>query len=307
MHSQDILKILRQYSKLLSQACHANSQHSEDETPLLHAAHMQPLSPSPATYPRNLMWFEHLAKPFTGLDEFGSSRITELLRLHAACDKSCPALPCEQAYQLAKSLPHFDRDLTAYYCLALPAHAREYDLHVAHSIMRLNNPPTLQALHESLGNWHQQGLIHVFSVAALNMPDLADWFPGDYCAKTNEEAKSLLYTLEAFQRAPQDYASHLESFIATQKPASPISQHIATTLDRLAILMSVKSNATTPEEHDLQQALDAFPSEEMLLEPHDAWARLKPALERSLPPSILRVDPAYERKRVKQANIKGTW
>ena len=292
---QENLKILKQYTKLVSQACHGQDTLS---------AHAQPLSPTPSTYPRTLQWFEHLARPYQGLDEFGVSRITELLRLHAACDKSVPALPRAQAYELAKSLPHFDRDLTAYY-LALPANAREYDLHVAHSILRLHSPADLDTLHHQLAAWRNQGLLHVLSVAAQHMPELSDWFPVDTPSQDkDEEACSLHECLRALSKAPRDYARIISDFIATQDPDTPTAQAIAATLDRLAILMSVKSNAHREPNHDLMAALLAFPHLESL-EPQDAWARIKPALVRSLPPSLLRVDPACARKRVK--HIKGTW
>jgi hypothetical protein len=35
------------------------------------------------------------------------------------------------------------------------------------------------------------------------------------------------------------------------------------------------------------------------------WARIKPALELALPPSLLQLDPACAKKRVKHA--QGTW
>ena len=292
---QENLKILRQYTKLLSQACHG-------QDPL--TAHAQPLSPSPTTYPRNLQWFEHLSKPYQGLDEFGVSWITELLRLHAACDKSVPALPRHQAYELAKSLPHFDRDLTAYY-LTLPAPAKEYDLYVAHSILRLHNPSTLEELHQQLATWRNQGLLHVLSVAALNMPELSDWFH-DSSHNTAElsQLKTFFQCLRALIEKPQDYVKAVRNFIDSQDPANPTYQAIASILDKLAILMSVKSNAAQEPDHDLEAALRAFPHLESL-EPQDVWTRIKPALVRSLPPSVLRVDPVCAKKRAKQ--VKGTW
>ena len=307
--AQENLKILKQYSKLLSQACAVGQPLVSSPDPLL-PAHAQPLSATPASYPRNLQWFESLSKPCVGLDSAGAERITQLLRLHAACDKSVPALPRAQAYELAKSLPHFDRDLTAYY-LALPANAREYDLHVAHSILRLHSPADLDTLHHQLATWRNQGLLHVLSVAAQHMPELSDWFPVDtpYQDK-DEEACSLHECLRALSKAPRDYARIISDFIAKQDPDTPTAQAIAATLDRLAILMSVKSNAHREPNHDLRAALLAFPHLESL-EPQDVWARIKPALVRSLPPSLLRVDPSSScvRKRVRKqpTSNAGTW
>ena len=307
--AQENLKILKQYSKLLSQACAVGQPLVSSPDPLL-PAHAQPLSATPASYPRNLQWFESLSKPCVGLDSAGAERITQLLRLHAACDKSVPSLPRDQAYELAKSLPHFDRDLTAYY-LAPPADAPEYDLHVAHSIMRLNAPKDLDALQRQLAAWRNQGLLHVLSVAAQHMPELADWFPVDTPSEDHdEEAHSLALTLRALRDSPRDYGRTISDFIATQDPAAPTAQAIASTLDRLAILMSLKSDAPTEPEHDLRVCLAAFPRLESL-GAHEIWCRIKPALQQALPPSILRVDPSSScvRKRVRKqpTSNAGTW
>ena len=182
---------------------------------------------------------------------------------------------------------------------------KEYDLHVAHSILRLHSPATLEELHQTLSAWRNQGLLHVLSVAALNMPDLSDWFH-DAAPHTAELAtlKTFFQCLRSLVEKPQDYIKAISNFIDSQDPASPTYQAIAAILDRLAVLMSVKSNAENEPYHDLEYALKDFPRLEAL-EPHDVWTRLKPALVRSLPPSVLRVDPVCARKRGKQA--KGTW
>jgi hypothetical protein len=215
-----------------------------------------------------------------------------------------PALPRLQAYELAKSLPHFDRDLTAYYLL--PAPAREYELHVAHSIMRLHSPASLDDLQRYLAAWRNQGLLHVLSVAALNMPTLADWFPVNTPSHSaDEDARALYHLLEQYKADPGKYESDISLFIAALgDQTSPTAQAIASTLDRLAILMSVKSNASEETGHDLAGALQAFPRLDSL-EPQDVWTRIKSALELALPPTLLQLDPACAKKRVKHA--KGTW
>jgi hypothetical protein len=196
--------------------------------------------------------------------------------------------------------------LTAYYLSLLPNTAREYELHVAHSIMRLHSPANPEDLRRQLATWRHQGLVHVLSVAALNMPDLADWFPVDTPDRsTDEDARSLHHLLEQCKADPGKYESDIGLFIAAlgdQK--SPTAQAIATTLDRLAVLMSVKSNASDEPGHDLASCLQAFPRLDSL-EPQDVWTRIKPALELALPPTLLQLDPACAKKRVKHA--KGTW
>jgi hypothetical protein len=248
-----------------------------------------------------------LSCPFSGLDAASESRITKLIQLHSACDKSATTCQRLAAYQLAQSLPHFDRDLTAYYLnLSSPSDEyKEYELQIAHSIMRLHAPPTPKDVLGHLATWRSQGLLHVLSVAALNMQELSDWFPTDTPNPArNKEADSLAHFVKALVKLPRDHAQTIEYFIAAQDPTSPVSQYIASTLDRLAILMSVKSNARDEVEHDLQLALEAFPRLDSL-EPQDMWNRIKPALERAIPPSLLRLDPSCAKKRYKQA--RGTW
>jgi hypothetical protein len=176
----------------------------------------------------------------------------------------------------------------------------EYELDVAHSILRLHAPATLEGLRQRLPVWRSQGLLHVLALAAAHMPEPADWPAPD---------SSLGYCLEALQRAPREHAKTIESFIATQDLATPAGQAIAATLDRLAILMDVKSDAETEAGHDLARALAAFPGSLDAMPQAELWCSLKPALENALPPSILRVDPAWARKRAKAGATvaKGTW
>ena len=291
--AQENLKILRQFTKLLQQACHERDQP---------VAHAQPLANTPASCAGSLQWFAHLAQPCRGLDDAASARIGQLLQLHAAVCKPDPAAtPQEQAYELARSLPHYDRDLTAFYLLPDHLPRMEYELDVAHSILRLHAPATLDGLRQRLPAWRSQGLLHVLAVAATHMPEPADWIPDKDAA-----ADSLGYCLEALRRSPREYAHTIESFIATQDLAgSPTAQAVAATLDRLAILMDVKSDAEDEAGHDLGAALAAFPKLDAL-PPGDAWWSIRPALERALPPSVLRLNPAWASKRAKTA-FRGTW
>lgn len=139
------------------------------------------------------------------------------------------------------------------------------------------------------------------------MPDLADWFQsadGKPLQECDDDMRSLAHCLEALRATPTGYTHVIESFITTQSPETPTAQAIAATLDRLAVLMGVKSNAVDEPSHDLSSTLAAFPHLDAL-DPQDVWHRIKPSLEASVPPSVLRLDPASARKRVKQA--PGSW
>ncbi len=301
---QESLKIFHQYARLLAQACHSHHHHDQHLP-----AHAQCLSSRPSVYPKPLEWFEHLASPFKGIPDASHARIDQLLKLYAAGSEHPPAsparTPAKQAFELARSLPHYDRDLTAFYLVSsqtLPAN--EYELEVAHSILRLHKPPSLAALCQHLLAWRTQGLLHVLTVAVHNMPELADWhLPplGNDPAK----AQHIRFLLSHFLT---DGVQAIERYIAACDPNSPTDQAFLAILDRLAILMGVKSNAKDETGHSLAQALASFPHLDLLVPAStvEAWSRLKPALELAIPPSILRVDPAIARKRAKQG-IEGTW
>jgi hypothetical protein len=280
-------------------------------------------------YPPHLEWFEHLSQPVQPLDEAGASRISQLLQIHLLMDDPAnTAEPSETAFRLAKTLPHYDRDLTLFY-LQPPESLKEYELQVAHSILRLQDPPTLALLkQEYLPRWREQGLLHVLSVAAYNMPDLVDWgLSSHHPLNTGNDAPITSHrttehrngSIRVFARPSQNSAvqtlltefftdgtDSIKAFIQSQDMDQPHHQAFLAQLDRLAILMNVKSNANYPTDHDLSIALGALsPLDSLPLTA--AWGNLKPALELAMPPSILLIDPILAKKRLKQGSDKGSW
>jgi pimeloyl-ACP methyl ester carboxylesterase len=99
----------------------------------------------PSGVPLELDWLAALAAPIANFfSPEGHERVLALLRLHhhvsrpASGDFDALSTPARRAaaFELARTLPFFDRDLTAYYTAASPI-AEEYELRVAHSLMRL--------------------------------------------------------------------------------------------------------------------------------------------------------------------------
>lgn len=307
--AQESVKVLAQYGRLLSQACHSPETTRE-------------LASAPATYPLSLQWFERLAGPVQPLTPAASRRVDELLKIHGLCSTRACQRPEEAAFELAKTLPHFDRDLTAFYLRGKCAH--EYELHVAHSQLRLSPDYRLTSLDDFarpwVSTWRNQGLVHVLALAAAHMPALTDWFPqpalaadvphDEPPAESSAVAQGLVALLQDLPgaRSEEETAGILKAFIESQRPhvATPTAQAIARTIDRLAVLMRVKSNARGEPGHDLDACLDAFPPLENLDVP-DIWARIKPALEQAIPPSILALGDCHCKKKARVSNPPPSW
>jgi hypothetical protein len=164
-----------------------------------------------------------------------------------------------------------------------------------------------------LSTWRNQGLLHVLALAAVQMPTLADWFPPplqDLLEESSAVTEGLATLLDRLPsaRSETDAAGIIEAFIASQAPhaSTQVAQSIARTVDRLAVLMRVKSNAGDDEaDHSLDTCLDVFPPLEAL-ETYDIWAQLKPALERTIPPSLLCLDHC-RRKGGKVSSSPPSW
>lgn len=282
---------LAQACQELPRACHELSK----------ACHAPPTDALPhPLFTDRLDWIRALAVPITVNP---SPDPLDLLLLHKAIsdttqEKDIEAKTShEDVFRLARDLPYFDRALTAYYYLTLAptAPTHEYELHVAHSVLRLSPPNTTLAdfLANHLPKWRHQGLLHVLTVAAAHMPSAErDWGIPDAPA-----LQALLHALP-LARSGADVVSAVRTFADTAPPA--VMSAFAVTLDAIAAIMRVKSNPDTtldpsPTMHDLSHAIatylptpdqwtDGDPTPDHIVA---LWTSLKPALERALPPSML--------------------
>jgi hypothetical protein len=252
----------------------------------------------PSGVPLELDWLAALAAPIANFfSPEGHERVLALLRLHhhvsrpASGDFDALSTPAKRAaaFELARTLPFFDRDLTAYYTAASPI-AEEYELRVAHSLMRLE--PADRAyepfIAERLPRWREEtGLLHVLAVLAAHMPSASDdWhYPSTAAAGP---LPALLKTLP-LARSYDAAARCIADFIAGAPP-----QSVARTLDAAAVIMRVKSNPHPSGSYCLEASLRGFPHPEACRVDPDClpvlWAGLKTSLERALPPSALITD-----------------
>ena len=295
---QRSLQALSSHCSRIAQAC-----------PPAGASLLLPASSGAAAATHHLDWLRALTGPVTSFrTSNGDERILDLLRLrhalqHDAANFDNLAAPVRRqvAFQLARELPHFDRDLTAYY-MQPPPDTPEYELHVAHSLLRLDPSahPTYQSLLAALPTWRHSGLVHVLAVAAVHMPAVADWFPRNPPSQNREDAACALHEcLAALNATPQSYGKHMQDLVTLLDcEDTATTQAFFRTLDTAAVLMRVKSNApaSAPGGHCLDSALATFPTEEECAldasKLPQLWASVKPALERALPPSLLLPRPA---------------
>jgi hypothetical protein len=293
----------------LTSACHELSKacHAPPDTPL-------PATPHPLFTDR-LDWIRALAvridttstppplppKPFDLLLLRKALSEAEQAEEEANPTQKNKTTSHEDVFQLARDLPYFDRALTAYYLTLAaasqtPPATHEYELHVAHSVLRLTPPTTTLAdfLVNHLPKWRQQGLLHVLTVAAAHMPSAErDWGIPDAPA-----LQALLHALP-LARSGADVVSAVRTFADTAPPVAMAA--FAVTLDAIAAIMRVKSNPdptldpSPPTMHDLNNAIAAYlptpdqwtneaPTPDHIVA---LWTSLKPALERALPPSML--------------------
>lgn len=193
-----------------------------------------------------------------------------------------------EAYHLVRTLPHFDRAMAGL-CFQCE---REYELDVARAISDLQGyAASIEGAQRELLVWRTRGLLYPLVVAARRMPCARDWLSPDLLHEAS--ARGLQACLEALHsaRTLDDALDAVRAFAASQDLGQASARAVARLLDRLAVLMRVKSNAEGQLDHDLDRVLSAFPDLGRMDAP-DIWATVKPALERAMPPTLLCVDIA---------------
>ena len=269
----DSLKILSQYARVLESACR------RPDTPVGKC-----LSGLPeACAGTHLDWFGPLLAPLKDVGHLEAT-YARYLELWARPDGGKTASDEHLAFEVHQAIPHEDVDFTRYLLgLSFPG-SREYEVLVAQNILRLNPEGSLGEFRGEFKRWRDRGLLHSLLIGARFMPTLNDWLAVEHhreaawwgdmllgvnCARTMAEAEAAVADLGiAFAHG------------------SEAGTQVAGTLDRIGILMGIKSNAAPGNKTELQECLAAWtlgadsPA-------HEIWAQAKRQLEASLPPSLL--------------------
>jgi hypothetical protein len=225
-----------------------------------------------------------LCAPVAHLTPRDTERVSTVMRLATAASGVAHPTLRQEAFAALADLPHFDRGLAT---LCLPCE-REYDLDVAHAIVRLGSR-RVEFAHQELASWRRRGLFYPLLVAAHRMPAASDWLPAPLLSEPSAQGLGRFLSAVHACQGVDACATHIEDFIASQDPSEASARAVMRVLDRLAVLMRVKSDAAAREDHLLDRCLRAFPRLDAMDAP-EVWAHVKPALEAAMPPSVLCAD-----------------
>ena len=267
---QEHLMTLQEEAKNLAIACH-----------FPHTAGGLALSGARESCIPPLDWFRPLSEAYTPMPD-DQERLLGILKIGAKIHPDVSEY--ELAFHLLKQLPSYDWALA--FCCVGKHFVRGCNLEVARIGLRMGMINNQDDFHQTVHHFEHQGLLYVLALGAEHMPELVYWMPPEHHGETS--AQGLAIALERMRKAgsPPEVDEALEDFVVSQDMDEKSAMYTARMLDRLAILMGVKSNAGPSEDHDLCFRLADFPRYDQKPAVH-IWQGIKPALESCLPPSIL--------------------
>lgn len=273
------LRVMSQYTRVLRDACQHNYF----------------LLGSDTTCVERLEWFHSFAQPTRPLCETATQSIGSFLG-NCMSLAGHPSIK-HAAFEAHRSIMKPDRELTQFLVeqhLARPC--MEYELDVC-AYMMARPTLTYEDWQVSFPQWRTLGLYYPLALASIYMPNLSCWLPCDVHA--TKVGMSLQDCLRSFKYPAEDHSQALAKLAQDWKDdMTGTSDVLAGILDRLAILMRVKSNGAPS--FALDEALEAFakatpvaeqgqPPETIHAQNYAAWHPMKRSIETTFPPSLLAV------------------
>jgi hypothetical protein len=272
------LRVMAQYSRTLGVMC--------DHHPYLHAHH--------STCIIGLEWMSRFVRPLQAPNPDALESIERSIKSFSESQMGTPMSKERATFEFHKRLVCSDRDLTS---LLLLQHfpnmsCREYDVDVcAFMLSRCNSMHYDQWL-SAFPCWRDSGLFFPMALSAVYMPQLGSWLPEE--KQDTTFAITLQNCLNSLGRPSLDHVAPLKTLAAVwAADTTGSAQIVAVTLDRIAVLMGIKSNGSRPGEFDLSTALAAFPRSfgdpdaGMHESNYHAWHSLRSVVEATFPPSLL--------------------
>jgi hypothetical protein len=269
------LRVAHQFVKNLGEMCAAS--------PFLLGA--------PSTCVLGLEWLAALVGPLGPVDDKARAQIAATVEQFR--EGRGIATTGEALFEAHRHLLCPDRDLTR---LLLREHlgpceqCREFDVDVC-AWMAASPDCTYASWLHGFPRWRESGLFFPLVIAAQRMPTLAHWLPEEVHSTPLAHcfARCLATVASPATCSPADLDALPAAWLADRSGAAYL---LAGTLDRIAVLLRVKSNgrAADPRDMRLDPALAAFPAsfgDSMHEANHAAWTALPAAIEDALPPSLL--------------------
>jgi hypothetical protein len=263
------IKVMHQYTELLSEAATGKGPHS----PLL--------SGSKEMCVGSLSWFLPLCEEIMHCtdDYLGHLDIWR---------QANPGLfgNDEAAYHVHQSYMVEDRNMTRFLVSLINPHAKEYEVEIAANMLRAR-PTSFEEFQREFGTWRCAVLYHPLCLAARNMPRVEQWVPEGLL----HEADDWQELLDELNRSSFCSNHRLAAVCEALADRSPmLNNHICDVIDKIAILTRVKSNASldTPNLNDYLPLLQ-FPGDQTSPYTHCliSWNRMKQTMKNCIPPSLL--------------------
>lgn len=250
------------------------------------------LTGSPATCVDGLTWFARFAASTSPMP---LEQYDQLNQLIAHCAAQQGTTPQRAAFDMHRSVARPHRHLTQLLVEQhFPGPHKEFELDVC-GYMLANPNLTYAQWTDHFPAWRQAGLYYPLAIAAVYMPNLEQWLPSHLL-----ETPFAFYLgdciagLRSYQTC--HYTCIAQLSVAWKADTSEASLVAGSILDRLAVLMGVKSNGRPGEGNfDLERTLACFASEFQPLgdgegthaHNYRCWFMLKAGLEAAFPPSVL--------------------
>lgn len=270
------LRVMAQYTSILSDA--ASSSYF--------------LLGSPSTCVEGLEWFCNFAHPVHPLSLQEYQKVNDYL---AACAKASGVTVQRACFNVHRAVVKPERNLTQ---VLLEQHFSgpfvQYELDVC-AYMLADPNLTYEGWISGFPAWRQSGLYYPLALASVYMPGSHSWLPEEVHESRLAQAFGICLTSLNRPTEVEYHAQALHNLAdAWSTDTTGTSDLLAGILDRLAVLMGVKSNGVPGKEgsFDLLCRLRDFTSEIRLCEnAHEqnfrAWHALKGAVERAFPPTLL--------------------
>ena len=282
------MRVLRQYTLSLSRMC--------KEYAFLQGHNI--------TCVQGLEWFSNLNKPMLPLGDDVKKTLDHTINCFLSIPQNQGMTHPRAAFEVHAHLPCPDRDMLR---LTIQMHFQnvlEYEVDLCRHMISVEQLPYSEWLN-SFASWRSRGLYYPLALAARRMSTAVHWFASPPPGETCPVAKAFFHALSCLsqpqnkkdendgQRQQQQHRVALEQLTAAwENDTTGVSRELAGTLDRLAVLMRVKSNGRIkdPRDFNLENALKDFPDYsklDMHKSNYSAWHSLKGEIEDAFPPSTL--------------------